>query len=136
VLQYRNGIRVTFQTNCCSAIPQRQLKIFGLEGTLDGDSMTGQFVAKRMSRGSEAVKVQSKGGQHAGGDPIIIATLWNAMVSTAKQNAGEDDVTADFRIKSYLDECFISSITCLAIDEARETGKVVDLEKYWERLGV
>jgi len=136
VLQYRNGIRVTFQTNCCSAIPQRQLKIFGLEGTLDGDSMTGQFVAKRMSRGSEAVKVQSKGGQHAGGDPIIIATLWNAMVSTAKQNAGENDVTADFRIKSYLDECFISSITCLAIDEARETGKVVDLEKYWERLGV
>ena len=136
VLQYRNGIRVTFQTNCCSAIPQRQLKIFGIEGSLDGDSMTGQFVAKRMSRGSKEVKVQAKGGQHAGGDPIIVATLWNAMVSTAKQNAGEDEGTSDLHIKSSLEECFISSITCLAIDEARVTGTVVDLEKYWERLGI
>jgi hypothetical protein len=27
-----------------------------------------------------------------------------------------------------------SAITCLAIDEARRTGTVVDLEPYWQRL--
>ena len=54
-----------------------------------------------------------------------------------RSSDGETEKTAtDFQMKSSLEECFISSITCLAIDEARETGSVVDLEKYWEKLGV
>ena len=138
VLQYRNGVRATFQTNCCSAIPQRQLKIFGIEGTLDGDSMQGRFVAKRMSRGGKEIQVQEKGDAHGGGDQFLVIELWSVMVSTAEQSGGgeAEKTVADFQIKSTLEKCFISSITCLAIDEARETGSVIDLEKYWEKLGV
>ena len=138
MLQYQNGVRATFQTNCCSAIPQRQLKMFGIEGTLDGDSMQGRFVAKRMSRGGKEIQVQEKGDAHGGGDQFLVIELWNVMVSTAEQSGGgeAEKTVADFQIKSTLEECFISSITCLAIDEARETGSVVDLEKYWEKLGV
>ena len=132
VLQYRNGIRATFQTNCCSALPQRQLKIFGVEGTVDGDSMKGRYVAKRMARGSEEIQELVEGGGHAGGDSPLVIELWSAMVFTANQTADSES----FHPKSSLVECFISSITCLAIDEARETGRVVDLEGHWKKLGV
>lgn len=147
ILQYRNGIRATFQTNCCTSLPQRQLKIFGVEGSLDGDSMTGTFTAKRMARGSEQVNEKFKGGQHAGGDHSLVYELWCAMVYSVTCCAGDGEGSSEaaaqaredlagFQLKSSLAECFISSITCLAIDEAREKGEIVDLEKYWERLGV
>ena len=129
IIQYRNGIRATFQTNCCSALSQRQLKIFGVEGTVDADSISGTVQAKRMARRSTVSDLKFKGGQHAGGDEYLVAELWAAIVHSMKETDG-------FAIKSSLEECFISTITCLAIDEARETGTVVDLEKYWKQLGV
>ena len=192
VLQYRNGIRATFQTNCCSALPQRQLKIFGVEGTLDGDSISGRLRARRVARGSELVEREYAGGQHAGGDAIQALELWTAMVHTGthtgpvqvvqpsmshththtthssqKEGSSQTEhktsteggggkldkakvikenkhsgatasvsVDAGFKLQSSLQECFISSITCLAVEEARLTGRVVDLEKYWKKLGV
>ena len=138
VLQYRNGIRATFQTNCSSAIPQRQLKIFGLEGTLDSDSIQGRLFAKRMARGGREVEANVHGGQHAGGDEVLVTELLNAMVHTARQGGptteAEEEVA--FNVSSSLSECFVSTITCLAIDEARESGQVVDVEKYWKELGI
>ena len=139
ILQYRNGIRATFQTNCCTSLPQRQLKIFGVEGSLDGDSIRGQFTAKRMARDSKPIEGHFKGGQHAGGDHVLVNELWAAMVYTAECSEsakGAQEKVVSFQLKSSLEKCFISSITCLAIDEAREKGEIVDLEKYWERLGV
>ena len=129
IIQYRNGIRATFQTNCCSALSQRQLKILGVEGTVDADSIPGTVQAKRMARGSTVSTKNFKGGQHAGGDEHLVIELWAAIVHSVKK-------TDSFTLKSSLEECFISTITCLAIDEAKETGAVVDLEKYWEQLGV
>lgn len=136
VLQYRNGIRATFQINCCSAIPQRQLKIFGIEGTLDSDSMQGRLVARRMARGAKLVQVDCEAGQHAGGDEKLVLELWTAMVHTAKQSQGGGESVAEFQVKASVEECFISTVTCLAIEEARMSGEVVNLEKYWEKLGL
>ena len=38
--------------------------------------------------------------------------------------------------KATGEEGFRSAIVCLAIDEARRTGQMVDIEKYWSRFGI
>lgn len=139
ILQYRNGVHVTFHTNCCSALAKRRLLICGVEGTLEADLMEGTLVAKRMSRhGSRGIREDVPGGMHGGGDDLIVLELWEAMIQTAQggSSAASEDASSGFQPKASLEHCFISTVTCLGIDEARESGKVIDLEEYWARLGV
>ena len=135
ILQYRNGVHATFHTNCCSALSKRRLLICGVEGTLEADLMKGTLVAKRMSRtGARKIQENLPSGMHGGGDDYIVGELWEAMIHTAQ---GDRKATGtSFKPKASIEHCFISTITCLAIDEARENGTVVDLEKYWARLNV
>ncbi len=122
IMQYRNGVRATFHTNCCAAINQRRMYICGLEGTIEADLVTGDIRAKRVGRSTEEEKIDigARGG-HGGADTTIIDDLAESMVTGKPPKASGE-------------EGFQSAITCLAIDEAMQTGQVVDVDPIWKRF--
>jgi len=54
---------------------------------------------------------------------LIIEDLCQAMIEESPPKASAE-------------EGFRSAVVCLAIDEARRTGEMVDVEKYWKKVGV
>jgi len=124
ILEFRNGVRGTFATNCCSAYPQRRLMLFGVEGTIEADLAAASVRWRRIGRKTEDHRMDLTGVDgHGGADHLIVDDLAQC-IATGK----EPDVTGE--------EGFVSAVTCLAIDEAYRTGAVVDVEPYWKRFGV
>ncbi len=126
ILQYANGVRATFHTNCNTAMRERRFYLCGTEGTLHGDAYTGIIEWRRIGYDTEVQRVQvvSGGGQgHAGGDEIMVAGLMNTMYEGAPFLADVDD---------GIRACAVA----FAIDRAMQKKSVVDLTEIWRRCGV
>ena len=121
ILEFDNGVRGTFHTNCNGAIPERRFYMMGTEGTLRGNVISGELEFQRIGWNTERVSVDpgAKGG-HGGGDEILV-----------------DELAATVRGEAYtgpgLAEGLASAITCFAIDQAMDEGRVVDLAEYWQQ---
>ena len=62
-------------------------------------------------------------GSHGGGDNFLTRELTASMLERAPGTVGMSDGIT-------------SAVTCFAIDEALNTGRVVDVRPYWEQAGV
>jgi len=122
LIEYANGVRATFHTNCNAAIPERRMYILGTEGAIRADVIVGTIETKRIGFDTKIENVTAgvKGG-HGGGDQILGKELADSMLKGTKPATGLMD-----GIKS--------AITCFAIDKAMETGRVVSMEPYWRRM--
>ena len=120
LLEYDNGVRATFHTNCNAAIPERRMYILGTLGALRADVLTGTIEMKRIGFDAEleCLSTEGKGG-HGGGDQVLTAELADSMLRHTPPSVG-------------LVEGLEAAITCFAVDEALDTGTVVDLSPYWE----
>ena len=124
ILQFANGIRASFHTNCSAAIPERRMYICGTEGTLRADVMTGLLEMRRIGFDStmEDCRTEAMGG-HGGGDPVLGAGLADTMLNGAPPLTSlEDGLRAAF--------------TAFGLDEAQRTGTVVDLTPLWRQAGI
>eukprot|EP00828_Plagiopyla_frontata_P021603 TRINITY_DN2818_c0_g1_i1.p5 TRINITY_DN2818_c0_g1~~TRINITY_DN2818_c0_g1_i1.p5 ORF type:complete len:152 (-),score=15.68 TRINITY_DN2818_c0_g1_i1:122-577(-) len=124
IIEFRNGIRATFHTNCCSELAQRTILIIGSEGSLQGDVRVGSLTYARIGQQRETITTSSS-GIHGGGDDYFIDSLITKM--SDEENSFKD---------SDILNCFISTVTCLAIDEAQCQSKVVDLEPIWQKFEI
>ena len=124
ILQFANGVRATFHTNCSTAIPERRMYICGTEGTLRADVISGQLEVKRIGFDTTLEDARSGvSGGHGGGDSILGASLAESIVhGAAPLTSLEDGLRAAF--------------TAFAMDEAQRTGAVVDLTPYWRQAGI
>jgi predicted dehydrogenase len=123
ILEYRNGARALFHTNCASTIPERRIYICGTKGTLRADVLKG-ILQMRYLGSTETITViddQYKGG-HGAGDVFLVKELIEAMEDEEK-----DHVSLDDGIKS--------AIVALAAEESRKEDKIVDLEPIWKDFG-
>jgi predicted dehydrogenase len=124
ILQFSNGVRATFHTNCASAIPERRLYICGTTGTIRADVLAGTLECQRLGFDTERQDLASgSSGGHGGGDGILSRYLAETM-------------TADREPHTNLRDGVISAVTCFAMNEAMATGAVVDLTPYWQRAGL
>ncbi len=124
ILEYYNGARATFHTNCNGAIPERRMYIVGEEGVIRSEGYTGQLETIRLGFDPEIVDEGTghKGG-HAGGDYYLIGSLIESIVNDAPSvTPFESGMTA--------------TITANAIDQSMDESKVVDLTATWKRAGV
>jgi predicted dehydrogenase len=123
ILEYENGVRATFHTNANAGIPERRMYILGTEGALRADVLTGKIHVKRIGWETE-MRDESSGvaGGHGDGDPVLAKELADSMLNHTPPAAG-------------LEEGLASAVTCFAIDEAMDTGKVVDVGAWWRRVG-
>lgn len=124
ILEYENGVRATFHTNCNAAIPERRMYILGTEGAIRANLLTGDIHLQRIGFDTE-IENKSMGIQdgHGNGDKIIAEELANTMLHNTTPSVG-------------LMEGLISTLTCIAIDAAMDTGTVVDLGTYWNKIGL
>lgn len=124
IVQYANGVRSTFHTNCNSGIPERRMYIVGTEGVIRADLYAGTIQTKRIGFDTkiEDQSVSLSDG-HGGGDDILTQELADSMLNGAPPSVG-------------LEEGLKSALTCFAIDDAMVSGQVVDVMPYWQAAGV
>ena len=121
IIEYKNGVRATFHTNCNAGIPERRMYILGSEGAIRANVLTGTVEVARIGFDEEIrdESTEAKGG-HGCGDDILADELAASMLEGAEPSAG-------------MQEGLASSITCFAIDEALDTGEVIDVDRYWRK---
>ncbi len=123
ILEFGNGVRATFHTNCNSGIPERRFYILGTEGALRADAYTGVMEWRRIGWNTQSKFWRTKDhDDHAGGDERMAIELAATLRGTAPPRAG-------------MTEGIQSLAVALAIDRARETRRVVSLRSTWESLG-
>ncbi len=124
ILEYLNGVRATFHTNCNAGIPERRMYILGTEGAIRANVLTGEIETQRIGFDTKLKPVAAcASGGHGGGDEILAKELAATMLDGAPPTVS-------------LDAGLISAGTCFAMDEATDTGCVVDVRPYWRQAGL
>jgi predicted dehydrogenase len=122
IIEYDGGVRATFHTNCNAAIPERRMYILGTSGAIRADVLTGTIQMKQIGFDTtvEDLSTEGKGG-HGGGDKVLADELADSMLRQKLPSVG-------------LMEGLESAVTCFAIDEAMDTGTVVNVQRYWAEI--
>ena len=122
IIEYENGVRATFHTNCNGGIPERRMYINGSEGAIRADIVDGFITVARIGFEEKLRKVKvSTKGSHGGGDDVLARELCRSMLTGRVPEVG-------------LDEGLTSAFTCFGIDEAMNKVVVVDMDEYWKLL--
>lgn len=124
ILQYANGVRGTFHTNCNAAIPERRFYLCGSEGAIRANAVTGVVEWQRIGHGTkmETIDMGNAGG-HSGGDETMATELAKTLLEGNAPQASVDD---------GLRSCLVA----FGIDQAMEERRVVDLLPIWKQAGI
>jgi predicted dehydrogenase len=124
IIEFANGVRATFHTNCIAGIHERRMLLLGTRGAIRADMVGRKMEYQRIGFGTklENVPMPRETGGHGGADDILIRDLLATMLEGAPP-------------KASLPEGVASSITCFAMNEAMRKGTVVDCKEYWLRIG-
>ena len=124
IIQYANGIRAAFHTNCNAGLPERRMYYCGTEGSLRADAVTGVIEVQRIGHKPKIERIDTgKGGGHAGGDEVMALGLAGTLLEGHAPLAS-------------IHEAIQACVTAFAIDQAMEEGRVVHLESWWKTLGI
>ena len=123
ILQYANGVVASFHTNLNSGLPERRLVLLGTEGAIRADLNHGLIEHRRIGHDAPTSTTDQRAtaGLHGGGDGPMVRELLATMVD-GKQTA------------SPLSTGVAAAVTCLAAEQARTAGTVVDLAPIWGRI--
>lgn len=122
LLEYRNGVRAMFHTNCNAALNERRILLYGSEGSIRADLISGSMEFRRIGWEEPVLQYRDAGGGHGDGDVHLVRNLADSMFDGKPPAAG-------------IREGVTSAITCFGIDQALDGGSVVDLEPMWQRAG-
>lgn len=124
IMEYENGVRTTFHTNCNAGIPERRMYILGSEGAIRADVLTGTIESNRIGFDTEIINhgTDSSGG-HGGGDEVLAKEIKDCMLKGDAPAAG-------------LVDGLTSAVTCFGIDKANDCGEVVDMAPLWKKAGI
>jgi predicted dehydrogenase len=122
IIEFDNGVRATFHTNCVAGLPERRMLLLGTEGAIRSDVISGllEFHAIGFEAETERVELGAS-GSHGGGDPILARDLARTMLEDALPAAS-------------FSEGLASAVTAFAMNESMATGTVVDCGPYWESV--
>lgn len=124
ILDYANGVRGTFHTNCNTAIPERRFYLCGTEGAIRANAITGKVEWRRIGHDTALEEViAGPAGGHVGGDEAMAVELGRTLLEDAPPQASVDD---------GLRAC----VAAFGIDQAMNEGRVVDLHPLWQQAGI
>ena len=121
ILEYRNHMRATFQATMSNAIPERRIYFSCTEGTMVSELYSGRLEYRCLGD-AETTRLEFGSEGHGGGDERIMKELYDTMVNGTAPRCG-------------IGEGLESTVVALVLDEAAETGRTIDLEPIWKRLG-
>ena len=126
ILQYETGSSLAFHTNLNTPDEHRRFCVMGTHGMAEGDFVRGYLkVTARDGRrlvDNDYTQGAAGMGAHYGADDLM-------CIDIAKYLRGQSDGLP----VSILD-AMQAGIAAIALDQARETGQVVDLTDTWARL--
>jgi hypothetical protein len=97
--------------------------LYGTEGAIRADLISGSIEHRRVGWDEPVMQYRDAGGGHGDGDWHLVKNLADSMFEGKPPAAG-------------IAEGVTSAITCFGIDQALDTGSVVDLEPMWRRAGM
>ena len=122
VAEFRNNVRVSFTCTMSNMIPERRMLFCCTEGTIKLELYEKKLSYRMMGDGITTTLDFSGVDGHGGGDSFIMKELYDSMVNgTEPKCSGNEGLQ--------------SAVYALALDEAANTGKVIDLEPVWKSLG-
>jgi predicted dehydrogenase len=123
ILEFENGVKATFHTNCFSALRERRFYIIGDRGTLRADMVKMDIEIQTLGYGqkSQTIKIDAE-TSHGGGDPEIMKLLAKTMLGKPT-------------IYSTVDDGINACIACFGIDQACDSNEIVDLRSMWKKAG-
>ncbi len=122
IIEFANGVRATFHTNCVAGFPERRMLLLGTEGAIRADVITGLIEYRPIGFDAATERIQlDAAGSHGGGDPILARDLARTMLEGAEPAAS-------------FQEGMASAVTAFAMNEAMATRAVKDCALFWEAL--
>ncbi|MCF1445314.1 Gfo/Idh/MocA family oxidoreductase [Agrobacterium vitis] len=124
IIEYENGVAMTFHTNLNVPDQFRRFCVIGSKGMAEGDFVRG-FLDVHNARNNEKMiaktySAPSEKSQHYGADEQMAADVLAFVETGAKQPVSALDAIE-------------AGILALALDQARAESKVVDLAPVWAR---
>ncbi|MUZ75314.1 gfo/Idh/MocA family oxidoreductase [Agrobacterium vitis] len=124
IIEYENGVAMTFHTNLNVPDQFRRFCVIGSKGMAEGDFVRG-FLDVHNARNNDKViaktySAPSEKSQHYGADEQMAADVLAFIEAGAKQPVSALDAIE-------------AGILALALDQARAERKVVDLAPVWAR---
>ena len=125
IIEYANGVRASFHTNCVAAIPERRLLLLGTHGAIRADLNTGLVEMQKIGWDEPRViyRSTSTAADHAGADAQIVVALADSILKGAAPRTG-------------IDHAINSAVTCFGIDTALDERRVVEMNTLWRRAGI
>lgn len=126
-MEFDNGVTATFSLTAQTSACHRNLHIMCEDGEIEADDGKRQIlVTKHVSSQADTfsrrvINVRTNGSGHGGGDAGIMEDFCKSM-----ERGGESRSSISRSVESHLMAC--------AIEKARLTGKVVDMDQYRKSL--
>jgi predicted dehydrogenase len=123
LIDYSNGVQLSFHANSNSALRERRWYIAGTEGTMMADLVRNTVMWRRTLETGPPLrrKYQTSESDHNGADVAMARDLIAAL-------AGE----AEFPVSPF--QAIEAGLTVMAIDKALALGQVVDCTAMWTTL--
>lgn len=123
LIEFENGVQLSFHANTHAGLPQRRWYLVGTEGTLEADLVSNclTFRDALARHAPETATVEGDPLEHYGSDPAMGRDLAAHLLN---DQAFPVDVT----------DAIIAGLTVMAADRAMATGSIVDCTTMWERL--
>ena len=128
LMEFEGGITATFSLTAQTSNIHRNIHIMCEDGEIHGDELDGTIRITHFRRNkmepekSRVIQVMKYESGHGGGD----AGIMEDFTAGLQQNCSESRSSISRSVESHLMAC--------AIEQARVTGTVVDMEKYRNSL--
>jgi predicted dehydrogenase len=123
IVEYENGVRLSFHANTHAGLPQRRWYLAGTDGAIEAD-LVSDHLQVRDALGlapAETVPVETGAGAHEGMDPAMGRDLAAHLLEGAP-----------FPVNAY--DAMVAGLTVMAVDRAMREGTIVDCRPLWARL--
>ena len=123
ILEYENQVRLTFHANSHTSLPERRWYVAGTEGTMIADLARNKLMLRPALSRKKPERIDYGGvtdDAHNGADQAMAIYLLAAMEGRAA-----------FPVTAF--DSMEAGLTVMAIDEALETGEVLDCRPMWAR---
>ena len=123
ILEYENQVRLTFHANSHTSLPERRWYVAGTEGTMIADLARNKLMIRPALSRKKPERIDYGGvtdDAHNGADQAMAVDLKAAMEGRAA-----------FPVTAF--DSMEAGLTVMAIDEALETGEVLDCRPMWAR---
>jgi len=122
ILEMENGIRATFHLCTHAPIQERRFYICGTKGAIRGDVLTGEIEYRPVGWKPETENFKPiEGGGHGNADGCMAEDLADCILN-------------DTPMPTTLLDGVRSAFTCFGIDQAMDTGTIVDMSAYWATI--